>query len=121
MPTSNPTLKLVHDEQPTDVIPLERRCALRRSAGGQVTVVQQTSGDDDGPGRIGSIQLVDMSDTGIGGVSSAPLAEGAFVQLYFPPHGGEPGFEACGQVARCRTRLGAHHVGIELSRRVQAA
>jgi len=121
MTATHANLKLVREPEHVDVIPLERRCSLRRSTGGQVTVVQQAGDDADAPGRIGSIQLVDISDTGLGGLSSAPLAEDAWVQLMFPPHGGEPGFEAYGQVVRCRSNNDAYNVGIRLARRVQAA
>jgi len=119
MSASHHTLKLVHEPQRLDVIPLERRCAIRRSTGGQVTVVQSSNGET--PGRIGSLQLIDISDTGVGGLCTAPLSRDGYVQLIFPPHGGEPGFEAYGQVVRCKNNNGTFNVGIHLARRVQAA
>lgn len=109
-------LRLV-DDTPLegDPIPLERRTAYRKAADGRVTALVRTSEGGEQRNRICSLELRDMSDTGVGVASQEPLPKGAAITLFFPPHGSERGFDLYGHVVWCRSDDGSHEVGIHLA------
>lgn len=115
-------LKLIKDDRhELDPIPLERRIAHRKPANGRITALL-TMKQDDGEvrNRICSIQLRDMSDTGVGAFTDEPLPRDAKLTLFLPPHGPERGFDLYGNVARCESREEGYEVGIRLDRQLTA-
>lgn len=108
-------LRLV-DDTPLegDPLPMERRTAYRKAANGRVTAVLNAGDDGETRNRICSVELRDMSDTGIGVASQEPLPNGAAITLFFPPHGSERGFDLYGHIVWCRPEEGGHGVGIHL-------
>jgi len=96
---------------------LDRRRATRRKASGRVTAVASLP---DGQ-RICSLQLRDISDTGIGAISCDPIESGTGLTIFFPPHGPERGFDLVGTVVRCDARQWGYNIGISLTTRQQRA
>lgn len=96
---------------------LDRRRATRRSVNGRVTAVAIEAGNDPSTDRrrLCSLQLKNMSDTGIGAFSAEPLEEGAAMTVFFPPHGAERGFDLYGTVVRCDPREWGYEIGIALT------
>lgn len=108
-------LRLTPDDSEKDSLFFERRRANRRRASGRVTAVYQQPGDTEGPQRLITLQLNDLSDTGVGATAQEPVAIGSRVTLFFPPHGNEPGFDLTGTVVRCQSTDDRHRLGIALS------
>ncbi len=115
-------LKLIRDERhEEDPIPLERRIAHRKSVTGRVTALMTMKvGDAEVRNRICSLELRDMSDTGVGAFSSEPLPRGAKLTVFLPPHGPERGFDLYGTVARCDGHDTGYAIGIRLDRQASA-
>lgn len=114
MPQPQP-LRLTPTDPDRDALFFERRRANRRRASGRVTGVVQQPGDTDGPQRLITLLLNDLSDTGVGATAQEPVAVGSRVTLFFPPHGNEPGFDLTGTVVRCQSTDDRHRLGIALS------
>lgn len=110
-------LKLVDPDLDLDVLRFERRAARRRSISGQVTAVHHTTDPGQSPNRICSLQLVNISDTGLGVMAPQWMEPGSFVEVYFAAHGAEGGFDLRGRVVRCIKRENGHEVGIRLGAR----
>mgnify|MGYP001954800073 FL=1 len=108
-------LRLTPDESEKDSLFFERRRANRRRASGRVTAVVQQPGDTEGPQRLITLLLNDLSDTGVGATAQEPVSVGSRVTLFFPPHGNEPGFDLTGSVVRCSSIDDRHRLGIALS------
>ncbi|MBI1336656.1 MAG: hypothetical protein GC164_06810 [Phycisphaera sp.] len=118
MPETN--LRLVKEE-PTDAIPLERRIDYRHTISGRVTALQTTAGSEEHHNRICSLQLLNISDSGLGAVTQEPVELNTRIVVFFPPHGPERGFDKYGQVVRCVHRDGGHELGIRFESQLQAA
>lgn len=104
----------------SDRLFLERRRTPRHSISGHVTAVAQ-DGERAGEGhRICALQLLNISDTGLGVVAQQPLNLGTRVSVFFAPHGAEPGFDVNGVVVRCNAREAGHEVGLRLDHRLAA-
>ncbi|MEM9415905.1 MAG: PilZ domain-containing protein [Planctomycetota bacterium] len=103
------------DSADSDALFFERRQATRRRASGKVTAVYQTSADREAPQRLITLQLNDLSDTGVGVTSPEPISVGSRITLFFPPHGSEPGFDLTGTIVRCNSIDDRHRLGIALS------
>ncbi len=115
MPESTP-LRLVDPEaERGDTIPLERRRSMRRRVAQHVTAVLRSDEVPEGGGRIGSMHLRDMSQTGIGAFSPRFLPLETEVTLFFPPHGSERGFDLHGKVVRCEHDEDGYDVGIQIT------
>ena len=100
----------------------ERRGAPRHPASGQVTGVVSDPADPARPKRICALELMNISDTGLGAVSAEALPTGAHVSLFGAPHGNEPGMDLRGTIVRCRTRgEGRHEIGVQFITPRQAA
>lgn len=105
-------LKLIQPEaEPTDVLAFERRIAKRRVTSGRVTAVQ-TTGLDTQANRICSLQLINMSDSGLGTMTQESIEIGTAITVFFPPHGPERGFDLTGEVVRCTQKDYGHEIGI---------
>jgi hypothetical protein len=126
---SEPSLRLVTEvERPKDAFKFEQRREPRHKLYARVTAVAERDeprrDDADtlgGAGQICSLELVDRSASGLGAWSTTPVAMGARVTAFFPPHGAEPGFNVVGRVVRCDTRDGGYSIGLWLENSVAAA
>lgn len=105
-------------ERHGDRLSFERRTDKRREVSGRVTAVTNSGM---GPkNRITPLQLLNMSDTGIGALAQDETAVGSMITVFFPPHGAEQGFDACGTVVRCRPFEHGFELGIRLNARAAA-
>lgn len=94
----------------SDSLRFERRRADRHAVAGRVTSLQYFG--KPGPQqhrKIASLQLVNISDTGVCVLSQEPLEVDAAMTIFFPPHGPDRGFDAIGHVVRCVKRDDNHH------------
>lgn len=99
----------------SDTLYFERRRHPRHRARGQVTAVVREPGQEDGPAKMVTVELSDQSSSGLGVVTTEPVAVGSKITVFFPPHGPEPGFDLLGEVVRCRSNSNRHTLGILLS------
>jgi len=104
-----------------DTLFFERRREPRRRASGQVTAVCQDVENPEGPRRMCTLELRDMSDGGIGVTSKDPISVGSKLTLFFAPHGSEAGFDLTGTVVRCRSTEDEHIIGIALAQAAKLA
>lgn len=124
------TLRLVADKPIEEVDPykFERRRQARWQTAGRVTYVRYGDGQDGhrdaakSLGQIGSLELLDASEGGVGAWSPTPLPEGATLSMFIPGEAGEPGADRFGTVRRCEARDGGFEVGIQVAaQRLSAA
>lgn len=99
----------------SDTLYFERRRHPRHRAAGQVSAVIREPGNEDGPAKMLTLDLVDQSAGGLGATTTEPVMVGSKITVFFPPHGAEPGFDLIGQVVRCRSNANRHTLGILLS------
>lgn len=99
----------------SDTLYFERRRHPRHRASGQVTAVIREPGDDDGPAKMLTLDLIDQSESGLGAATTQPIPVGSRITVFFPPHGPEPGFDLVGEVVRCRSNDDRHTIGVLLS------
>lgn len=94
----------------SDSLRFERRRADRHPTCGRVTSLQYfgPKGPDQHR-KIASVQLVNISDTGVCVLTQEPVDLDATMTLFFPPHGADRGFDAVGTVVRCNRHDGEHH------------
>lgn len=98
-----------------DSLYFERRRHPRRRTRGQVSaVVREPGADRDDPAKMITLDLIDLSDSGIGANAQEPIAVGSRITVFFPPHGPESGFDLTGQVVRCRSFDNRHNIGVAL-------
>ena len=108
-------LRLVASEATDgDVLPFERRVHRRRNISGHVTSLQQPTDQTAFGNRISSLQLLDISDSGLGGVLQEAVEPGTPIVVFFPPHGAEIGFDRHGHVVRCTPSEHGFRIGIRL-------
>ena len=116
--SSSPNLKLVDPDRPnSDSILLERREAPRHRIHGHVTAILHRTGDDGAHHQICSVEMRNISDTGVGVWATRPLELGADITVVFPSHGPDRGFDLFGHVVRCRPSGEGYELGVELSQR----
>lgn len=108
---SQASLKLVEPID-TRALAFERRDASRYVIAGRFTAVRSTDGAGHGGKRICALELMNISDGGLGAVSQDPMEVDARITVFFPPHGPERGFEMSGRVVRCCQHDHGHEVGI---------
>lgn len=100
----------------SDTLYFERRRHPRRPARGQVTaVIRQPGAHEDDPAKMLTLDLIDLSDSGVGASATEPIPVGSRITVFFPPHGPEPGFDLAGEVVRCRSNDNQHIIGVALS------
>jgi hypothetical protein len=114
-------LKLTSSKPAPDSYVLERRTTVRRRTSGQVTAMVTSHNGGDSVNRICSFELRDMSDRGIGVWSYDDMLADSRVTIYFPPHGGDPGFDMQGRIVRSVARDSGYEVGIQTFRQTAAA
>ena len=124
------TLRLVTDKPLEEVDPykFERRRQARWRTAGRITFVRYGDGEDDHQssakslGQIGSLELLDASEGGVGAWSPTPLPEGAMLSMFIPGEGGEAGTDRFGTVRRCMAKDGGFEIGIQVAQqRLSAA
>ena len=109
---SQAALRLVSNESANgDALPFERRQTRRHVMSGRVTSLQKT-GTSSYNNRIGSLQLLDISEAGLGAIVPEPIEPGSSIVIFFPPHGPEGGFDRSGLVVRCKQTPHGHEIGI---------
>ena len=114
-------LKLVGmDPVNRDVLPFERRQSPRRLITGRVTSLQKTGHESDSRSRICSLQMFDISDTGLGGIVEQPVQIGAAITVFCSPHGTENNFVRYGHVVSCTACDNGYRIGIRLVRKCAA-
>jgi hypothetical protein len=119
--TADQPLRLTESaSNPPDSYMLEHRVAPRHRVSGRVTCVQYEAGPDGAQHRIASLQLLNMSNAGVGALAQEPMALNSSVAVFFPPHGPERGFDLFGRVVRCIHRDNGHEIGIRLEARAAA-
>lgn len=110
------TLRLVETSAPPstprDAYRFEQRRAERYQVTGRATAVSQADPADGTLQRIRSLQLVNMSDCGIGAVCQDALDVDSTIVVFVPPHGPERGMDYYGRVARCTKKDYGHEIGI---------
>ena len=116
MADSTPLRLVKIERHKDDPIPLERRIAHRTSANGRVTAVQTIDTGDAHRNRICSLQLQDISDTGLGAMIDEPVPVNSEITVFFPPQGPDRGYDLYGKVVWCRKADNGHEVGIHLNR-----
>lgn len=112
-------LRLASEEDGVDTLPFERRTSQRNTVSGRVTAVESCA-PQDGPSRICSLQLQNISDFGLGALVQEPIEPGTAITVLFPPHGAERGFDLYGNVVRCERRGDLFELGISLRTRAAA-
>ena len=100
------------DDVQEDVFRLERRRSVRHSTSGCVTALNKGTDLTTHTNRICTLQLVDISDHGLGAITQDPLEIGSQISIFFPSHGADWGFDLHGQIVRCVNREQGHEVGI---------
>ena len=99
----------------SDTLYFERRRHPRRRARGSVTaVIREPGAEKNDPAKMLTLDLLDISDSGIGLASTQPIAIGSRITVFFTPHGAEPGFDLIGQVVRCVSKDNRHTIGVAL-------
>lgn len=99
----------------SDSLYFERRQHPRHRTAGQVSAVIREPGNDQGPAKMLTLDLIDQSAGGLGAKTTEPVMVGSKITIFFPPHGNEPGFDLVGNVVRCRSNANQHTLGILLS------
>ncbi len=119
---TDPGLKLVSPPSAAkpDSYRLNRRRLERHHLSGRVTAVADKPDAQNIHGRICSLQLLNISDQGLGVISQDPLDLDSAITVFFPAHGPERGFDAWGHVVRCTPREYGHELGIRLEARPAA-
>ena len=108
------TLKLVGlVDGPPDVLSLERRGSRRNVFRGRVTGICSTPASPNSRNHICSLDLRNISETGLAALSTEPIDANASIAVFLPPHGPDGGLDLYGRVVRCRPGKHGHEVGIE--------
>jgi len=104
-----------------DSIPMEKRSDPRWRMRGRATAVccEQMAGDQ--RNRIGSVELINMSNGGVGVLCQDDMPVGSEVTIFIPAHGPDGGYDLTGRVVRSIPRGQQHEIGIQIYRRLAAA
>ena len=98
----------------------ERRQSQRRRMHGGATMLIREAGAADVRGRIGSIQLLNHSATGLAGLCREPVVIGAHVSVFTTAPEGGHGCDLHGTVVRCEPRGRNNQVAIRLQSHLAA-
>jgi hypothetical protein len=112
-------MKLRRDDAPP-TYRFERRRAQRRPAAGMVTLLRRSHDSQAYRQRFYAVQLRDLSDTGAGLRTDAPVGLDEPVAVCFPPHGFERGFDMIGHVVRCTPDGDGYQLAIQFDPRPAA-
>lgn len=103
----------IDEAQNLDPIPLERRACERHGARGVLTA---SLASDAGGGMVSRVELVDISDTGVGIICPVKASIGTHIQL----DGGVHFTMFAGTVARCEPANGGYLIGLTRAMRMAA-
>jgi hypothetical protein len=112
---STATLKLVDltaPPPPRDAYRFEQRRAARYQVNGRATAISKADPAGGTLQRIRSLQLTNMSDSGLGAVCQDAVPVDSTIVVFIPPHGPERGMDYYGRVARCTAKDYGHEIGI---------
>lgn len=99
----------------SDTLYFERRRHPRHRARGRVTAVIREPGNDQGPAKMVTLDLLDQSIGGLGVTTNERIPVGSRITIFFPAHSHEPGYDLLGEVVRCTSKDDQHNLGILLS------
>ncbi|MCC6579740.1 MAG: PilZ domain-containing protein [Phycisphaeraceae bacterium] len=116
----NATLKLVDTASEIDALVFERRRGIRRPINGRVTAIRGATEHAITPAKIMSLQLVNISDTGLGVVTNEPMELGSHLTVMFPAHGPDGSCDATCHVVRCNRRAFGFEIGVKFDSRTAA-
>jgi hypothetical protein len=116
------TLKLADPttNEHADILPFEQRRSHRRPLKLQVTALREADPDSGVVRQIVSLDLRDMSETGLGARCTHAMPAGASLTIFFQPHGTEGGAVVHGRIVRSRPTPTGHDIGIRLLNRAAA-
>lgn len=100
--------------------PLERRDNGRHTISGRATALVSSGDPLDAHKRITSLQLLNMSDGGLGALAQEPIEPGSRITIFFPPHGPEKGMDLFGCIVRQSPRDHGYEIGIRFQQRLAA-
>ena len=98
----------------------EQRRAKRHQINGRATAVSKTRIPEGQQSRIRSLQLVNISDGGVGAICQDSFEIGSSIAIFLPPHGAEQGMDVHGEIVRCIRRDYGHEIGIKIAARLAA-
>lgn len=99
---------------------LERRGQTRYSVSGRVTALRSSLEQDGMHNQICSLQMINMSESGMAAMVQDALEPNTSIAIFFPPHGPERGFDRYGHVVRCVQKGYGHEIGIRFDTRPAA-
>ncbi len=109
------------DKPAGDALRFERRGAGRHYINGSATALRYEYRQASVAKHISPLELVDISDQGLGAVSQDAIALETPMDVIFPAHGPEHGIDVHGIVVRCvKMSDGRHSVGIRFDRKPAA-
>ena len=112
---SHTALRLVTpDPADPDILRFEQRRAQRRTIRGRVTSLQKSGSPASCSNRISSLELADISATGLGGIVQQPVTIGTSITVFFPPPGSDHGSDRYGHVTRCTRCEQGYRIGVRL-------
>lgn len=118
-------LKLVKPpNEPADVLFMERRCSDRVPMIGEATaIIADHSNPKEPTKKICTVQLANISDSGLGVIVSEPVETGKHIHMtvFIQPHGPESGRDLSGSVTRCNKHELGYEVGILIPNQILAA
>ena len=98
----------------------ERRRTVRHPAFGTATALQNCCSHDGDSNRICTLELLNLSDGGLGAVACDPIDLNSNISVIFSPHGSESGAQLHGRVVRCATTQRGHEIGVRFHARPAA-
>ena len=104
----------------SDTLRMERRFWSRHVITGRVTAVRSDPHLGDDHKCICPLELLNISDGGLGAVVQEPVAPDSKITVFFPPHGPERGMDLCGEGVRCSPCDQRHEIGIRFNKRYAA-
>lgn len=113
-------LAQTHASPVAQTLRFEQRRSPRYHVTGRATAVTPLSPSEGRHSRIRSLQLINMSDTGLGAICQDALEPGTSVAIFLPPHGPDHGLDIYGQVVRCTPKDYGHEIGIRFDVRPAA-
>ena len=113
------TLRLV-DEMTEGLDVDERRRTMRHPVFGRATSLQSSLTPEGHRKRICSIELLNLSDGGLGAVVEDPIDVDSDISVIFSPHGPESGIHLHGRVVRCSRTERGHEIGVRFDSRPAA-
>lgn len=103
-----------------DNLYFERRATERHHCSGRATALVSGPNLGSPRNRILSLQLLDISDTGLGAVCQEAIEIGSQITVFIAPHGADRGFDLQGTVVRCQQQAFGRQVGVRFRQKMAA-